>query len=66
MTCKPLPRRESNRSSWFVVNLYAFEATVARTDVTDAEAIEKIDIGGPSLVRAAAKNHAFTTIATDS
>ena len=35
-------------------------------DVTMAEAIEKIDIGGPSLVRAAAKNNAFTTIATDS
>ena len=48
-----------------VVNLYAFEETVARPDVTPAEAIEKIDIGGPSLVRAAAKNHAFTTIATD-
>ncbi|MGA2064175.1 MAG: bifunctional phosphoribosylaminoimidazolecarboxamide formyltransferase/IMP cyclohydrolase [Thermoguttaceae bacterium] len=47
-----------------VVNLYPFEATVARPDVTPAEAIEKIDIGGPSLVRAAAKNHAFTTIAT--
>lgn len=48
-----------------VVNLYPFEATVARAGVTMAEAIEKIDIGGPSLVRAAAKNHAFTTIATD-
>ena len=47
------------------VNLYPFEATVARPDVAKAEAIEKIDIGGPSLVRAAAKNHAFTTIATD-
>jgi phosphoribosylaminoimidazolecarboxamide formyltransferase/IMP cyclohydrolase len=48
-----------------VVNLYPFEATVAKPDVTKPEAIEKIDIGGPSLVRAAAKNHAFTTIATD-
>jgi len=48
-----------------VVNLYPFEATVARPDVTPAEAIEKIDIGGPSLVRAAAKNHVFTTVATD-
>jgi phosphoribosylaminoimidazolecarboxamide formyltransferase/IMP cyclohydrolase len=48
-----------------VVNLYAFEQTVARAGVTDSEAIEKIDIGGPSLVRAAAKNHAFVTIATD-
>ena len=47
-----------------VVNLYPFEATVARPDVTPAEAIEKIDIGGPSLVRAAAKNHAFVAIAT--
>ncbi len=46
------------------VNLYPFEATVAKPDVTPAEAIEKIDIGGPSLVRAAAKNHAFTTVAT--
>ena len=48
-----------------VVNLYPFEATVARPDVTREEAIEQIDIGGPSLVRAAAKNHAFVTIATD-
>jgi phosphoribosylaminoimidazolecarboxamide formyltransferase / IMP cyclohydrolase len=47
-----------------VVNLYPFEATVARKDVTQEEAIEQIDIGGPTLVRAAAKNHAFTTIAT--
>jgi len=47
-----------------VVNLYPFEATIARPDVTPEEAIEKIDIGGPSLVRAAAKNHAFVTIAT--
>ncbi len=49
-----------------VVNLYPFEATVAKEGVTLAEAIEKIDIGGPSLVRAAAKNHAFVAIATDS
>ena len=47
-----------------VVNLYPFEATVARKDVTFEEAIEQIDIGGPTLVRAASKNHAFTTIAT--
>jgi phosphoribosylaminoimidazolecarboxamide formyltransferase/IMP cyclohydrolase len=48
-----------------VVNLYPFEATIARPDVTPDQAIEKIDIGGPSLVRAAAKNHAFVTIATN-
>jgi phosphoribosylaminoimidazolecarboxamide formyltransferase/IMP cyclohydrolase len=47
-----------------VVNLYPFEQTIARPGVTRAEAIENIDIGGPSLVRAAAKNHAFIAIAT--
>lgn len=48
-----------------VVNLYPFAATAARQGVTDDEVIEQIDIGGPSLVRAAAKNHAFVTVATD-
>jgi len=47
-----------------VVNLYPFEETIAKPDVSDSQAIEQIDIGGPSLVRAAAKNHAFTTIAS--
>jgi phosphoribosylaminoimidazolecarboxamide formyltransferase / IMP cyclohydrolase len=40
-----------------VVNLYPFEATIAREGVTIAEAIEQIDVGGPSMLRAAAKNH---------
>ena len=48
-----------------VINLYPFEATVARPDVSYDEAIENIDIGGPSLIRGAAKNHAFVTVATD-
>lgn len=48
-----------------VVNLYPFEATVSRPGVTPEEAIEQIDIGGPSLIRAAAKNHAFVTVATN-
>ena len=48
-----------------VVNLYPFESTIAREGVTMDEAIEKIDIGGPTMVRAAAKNHEFVTIATD-
>ena len=39
-----------------VVNLYAFEKTVAKPDVTLAEAIENIDIGGPTLLRSSAKN----------
>lgn len=45
-----------------VVNLYPFEATVAKAGVTDEEAIEQIDIGGPTLIRGAAKNHAFTAV----
>jgi len=48
-----------------VVNLYPFEQTIAAPGVSPAEAIEQIDIGGPALVRAAAKNHASVTIATD-
>ncbi|MCA9303200.1 MAG: hypothetical protein KC996_03665, partial [Phycisphaerales bacterium] len=47
------------------VNLYPFEETIAKQGVTDSEAIEQIDIGGPSMVRSAAKNHAFVTIVTD-
>ncbi|MGB0766777.1 MAG: IMP cyclohydrolase [Phycisphaeraceae bacterium] len=47
------------------VNLYPFEKTVADPDVSDPDAIEQIDIGGPSMVRSAAKNHAYVTIVTD-
>jgi phosphoribosylaminoimidazolecarboxamide formyltransferase/IMP cyclohydrolase len=47
-----------------IVNLYDFEGVIARPGCTPAEAIELIDIGGPSLVRAAAKNHAFTAVVT--
>ncbi len=45
-----------------VVNLYPFEATVAKPGVTRAEAIEQIDIGGPGMTRSAAKNHAHVTV----
>ena len=45
-----------------VVNLYPFEATVAKPDVTLTDAIENIDIGGPSMLRSAAKNHASVTV----
>jgi phosphoribosylaminoimidazolecarboxamide formyltransferase/IMP cyclohydrolase len=48
-----------------IVNLYAFESVIAKPGSTPAEAIELIDIGGPSLVRAAAKNHAFAAVVTD-
>jgi phosphoribosylaminoimidazolecarboxamide formyltransferase / IMP cyclohydrolase len=47
-----------------VCNLYPFEQTVAKPGVTEAEAIENIDIGGPCMVRAAAKNFASVAIAT--
>ena len=48
-----------------VVNLYPFEATIARPDATLAEAIENVDIGGPTLIRAAAKNHEHVAVLTD-
>ena len=48
-----------------VVNLYAFEKTIARSDCPLAEAIENIDIGGPTLLRAAAKNYPFVTVITE-
>ncbi|NIA07387.1 MAG: IMP cyclohydrolase [Actinobacteria bacterium] len=47
------------------VNLYPFEKTVAQPDCTLAEAVENIDIGGPSMIRSAAKNHAFVAVVTD-
>jgi phosphoribosylaminoimidazolecarboxamide formyltransferase/IMP cyclohydrolase len=48
-----------------VVNLYPFEATTARPDCTDAEAIENIDVGGPAMLRAAAKNHEHIAVVVD-
>ncbi len=48
-----------------VVNLYPFEQTVAQRGVTEAEAVENIDIGGPSMVRSAAKNFSGVGIVTD-
>ncbi len=48
-----------------VVNLYPFRQTIARPDVTLADAIEQIDIGGPAMIRAAAKNHADVLVIVD-
>jgi phosphoribosylaminoimidazolecarboxamide formyltransferase/IMP cyclohydrolase len=48
-----------------VVNLYPFEATVAKEDTTLEEAIEEIDIGGPSMLRSAAKNYRSVTVVVD-
>ncbi|HJT44812.1 MAG TPA: bifunctional phosphoribosylaminoimidazolecarboxamide formyltransferase/IMP cyclohydrolase [Chthoniobacterales bacterium] len=48
-----------------VVNLYPFEKTIQKPDVTLAEAIENIDIGGPSMIRSAAKNYESVTVVVD-
>lgn len=48
-----------------VVNLYPFEATVAKPSCTLEEAIENIDIGGPSMMRAGAKNYSYVTVIAD-
>ncbi len=48
-----------------VVNLYPFEQTIQKRDVTLEEAIENIDIGGPAMLRSAAKNYEFVTVVTD-
>ena len=47
------------------VNLYPFAATVSRPDCTYEDAVDNIDIGGPAMVRAAAKNHASVTVVVD-
>jgi phosphoribosylaminoimidazolecarboxamide formyltransferase/IMP cyclohydrolase len=48
-----------------VVNLYAFAKTIAKPGCTQEEAIENIDIGGPTLIRAAAKNYRYVAVVTD-
>src|SRR5438552_756742 len=48
-----------------VVNLYPFETTIAKPNVTLAEAIEQIDIGGPAIIRSGAKNYESVTVVVD-
>jgi phosphoribosylaminoimidazolecarboxamide formyltransferase/IMP cyclohydrolase len=48
-----------------VVNLYPFKETISKPDVSYSDAIENIDIGGPSMLRSAAKNHAYVTVVVD-
>ncbi|MBP1601785.1 MAG: phosphoribosylaminoimidazolecarboxamide formyltransferase/IMP cyclohydrolase, partial [Acidobacteria bacterium] len=48
-----------------VVNLYPFREVAAREESTFEEVVEQIDIGGPSMVRSAAKNHAYVAVVTD-
>ena len=59
---KDLINQKINQIDLVVVNLYPFEETIAKTNVSWEEAIENIDIGGPTLIRAAAKNHDHVTI----
>lgn len=47
------------------VNLYPFQQTIAKPDVTTEDAIENIDIGGPTMLRASAKNHQYVTVVVD-
>lgn len=54
-----------DRIDMVVVNLYPFAQTIAKPDVTKDDAIENIDIGGPTMVRAAAKNHEHVSIVTN-
>jgi phosphoribosylaminoimidazolecarboxamide formyltransferase/IMP cyclohydrolase len=56
---------EIGRIDLIVVNLYPFAATVTKLDCSLEEAVENIDIGGPTMVRASAKNHAHVTIVVD-
>lgn len=56
---RDLERHELEPVGIVVVNLYPFRETVARSETTLAEALEQIDIGGPTMLRAAAKNHPF-------
>lgn len=63
--CETLRHHQLPEIDLVVVNLYPFAATIARSGVTWEEAIEQIDIGGPSLLRASAKNHAHVTVVCD-
>lgn len=62
---KVLQEHDISAIGLVIVNLYPFSRTVSKPDVTLEEAIENIDIGGPTLVRAAAKNHATVTVVVD-
>ena len=62
---KALKKHRISLIDMVVINLYRFEDTVAREDCTLEEAFENIDIGGPTMIRAAAKNYRFVSVVTD-
>lgn len=63
--CRQLAAQKIKPIDLVVVNLYPFAATIAKPGVTLEEAIENIDIGGPSMLRSAAKNHRDVTVVVD-
>lgn len=63
--CRQLASEQIETIDLVVVNLYPFAATIAKPKVTLEDAIENIDIGGPSMLRSAAKNHRFITVVVD-
>lgn len=60
-----LSEHDIPRIDMVVVNLYPFESTISKLDVTYQAAVENIDIGGPAMLRAAAKNHESVAVVTD-
>ncbi|KAF4920351.1 Bifunctional purine biosynthesis protein ADE17 [Colletotrichum viniferum] len=62
---KDLADQNINKVDYVICNLYPFKDTVAKVNVTVPEAVEEIDIGGVTLLRAAAKNHSRVTILSD-
>ncbi|PSS27780.1 hypothetical protein M430DRAFT_46844 [Amorphotheca resinae ATCC 22711] len=62
---KDLAEQNINKVDYIICNLYPFKDTVAKVNVTIPEAVEEIDIGGVTLIRAAAKNHVRVTILSD-
>ena len=62
---KDLAEQNINKVDYVICNLYPFKDTVAKINVTIPEAVEEIDIGGVTLLRAAAKNHSRVTILSD-
>jgi len=62
---KDLAEQNINKVDYVICNLYPFKDTIAKINVTIPEAVEEIDVGGVTLIRAAAKNHTRVTILSD-
>lgn len=62
---KDLAEQNINKVDYVICNLYPFKDTIAKINVTISEAVEEIDVGGVTLIRAAAKNHTRVTILSD-